>query len=409
MATVVKRGNSYKVQVCVGEINGKKIFKSKSFKCDPLRTEKQNKKAAEEFARKFETECRNGTAATGDAKFSDIIEQYFIDYAPKRLKEQTITSYKSYKPYVDTALGYKPIADIKTTHIQSFVNNLCEDGMSQRRFNIDPETGERRAKALSAKTIYNYIAFMSSVFRYAISQGIVYSNPCKGAVLPQKRREEVEVYTLQEAQELLFLLQKEPFNRRLAFILAMYCGFRRGEIYGLEWKDINFENSTITINRASLHTPARGTYTDEPKTEKSKRCNKVSSSIMQVLRQYRAWQNERRLMVGSEWQDYDRLFTTWNGEPENPNNIENWWMRFCKRTGFKYIKFHSLRHFNATMLIANNADIKTVSASLGHSNISTTMDIYAHSIAEQQAAQAQALDDKIGINLVAENYEHKKA
>lgn len=266
---------------------------------------------------------------------------------------------------------------IKTPHIQAFINNLCENGMSRKFYDIDEKSGEKIYRKLSGKTVYNYIASISSVFHYAISQGIVSFNPCSGAVLPKKEHKEVEAYTLEEAQQLMTKLQDEPFNRRLAIILAMYCGFRRGEIYGLEWKDIDFANHTITINRTSLYSKEKGVYTDSPKTEKSKCCNKVSSGIIGLLAQYKKWQLEQRMLVGPEWNETDRLFTTWNGMDETPNNIENWWLRFCQRSNIRHLKFHSLRHFNATMLIANHADTKTVSASLGHANISTTLDIYA--------------------------------
>ncbi len=400
MASITRnKSGSYRIQVCVGRtLEGKQIMKSKSFKYDPTKTEKQNNKAAEEFARKFEDACINGTAATSNAKFQEVAAKYFVDYAPKKLKSWTINTYKSYEPVANKAFGYKPICDIRTTDIQSFINNLCEDGMSKRK-EIDPKTGKKKHKNLSAKTVYNYFAYVSSVFKYAVMQGIVYTNPCKGVVLPSKKNKEVEVYSLAEVQKLLDLLQDEPFNRRMVFILAIYCGMRRGEIYGLEWPDIDFHNNTITISRTSLHTAQRGTYTDEPKTEKSKRCIKVADNVMQVLKDYHRWLIETRFMMGAHWQAGDRLFINKEGFPENPNNIENWWGRFCKRTGFRYIKFHSFRHFNATQLIANGTDIKTVSSSLGHSNINTTMDIYAHSIAEQQARAAQALSDVIGINI----------
>ena len=110
-----------------------------------------------------------------------------------------------------------------------------------------------------------------------------------------------------------------------------------------------------------------------------------------MLTKYKAWQTEQRLKAGDKWQESGRLFVTWDGRPLNPNSCENWLKRFFRRTGMRRVTVHSFRHLNATLLIGAGADIRTVSAVLGHSQTSTTLNIYAHSFAAQQAAASEAV------------------
>lgn len=104
-------------------------------------------------------------------------------------------------------------------------------------------------------------------------------------------------------------------------------------------------------------------------------------------------QAQQRLRCGDQWIDTDRLFVSWNGKPINPNTPYSWLDRFCKRTRIRRAKsaIHSFRHLNASLLITNGVDVKTVSNALGHSQVSTTTNIYAHTIAKVQAEASEAI------------------
>ena len=112
-----------------------------------------------------------------------------------------------------------------------------------------------------------------------------------------------------------------------------------------------------------------------------------------MLKEYRAWQNQERLKVGDQWKDSDRVFTRWNGTPFRPDTLTNWFSDFVKRSGLPPVTVHSLRHTNATLLISSGTNLRTVSARLGHSQTSTTANIYAHAIQSADAAAAEALND----------------
>jgi len=191
----------------------------------------------------------------------------------------------------------------------------------------------------------------------------------------------------------LDLLAKEPLFYQAFFTLAIYGGYRRGELCGLEWKDIDFNTCVISIQRASLYTKDQGTFTDTTKTKSSKRSLKLPVGVIDILRQYRAEQNSERLKMGDQWINFDRLFVGWDGQPVNPNSPYKWLCRFCERTGMRRAKsaIHSFRHLNASLLITSGVDVKNVSNALGHTQVSTTTNIYAHTFAKVQADASDAI------------------
>ena len=114
---------------------------------------------------------------------------------------------------------------------------------------------------------------------------------------------------------------------------------------------------------------------------------------MEQLRKYKVWQNEQRLSVGDQWEDNDRLYTTWNGKPAHPDTLTTRFKDFVKQTDFQSVHVHSLRHSNATLMIAGGEDIKTVSKRLGHAQVTTTVNTYTHAIQSADAKAAETLEN----------------
>lgn len=187
-------------------------------------------------------------------------------------------------------------------------------------------------------------------------------------------------------------LQSEPLEWRVFFMLLLYTGMRRGEALGLEWDDVDTENGIVTIRRTSQYTPEKGTFTDDTKTETSKRSIKIPDEMVSLLKQHYIEQSRRRLKLGSKWEQSGRLFTQWNGVPMCPNSPYTWLQRFLDRHGLERVNLHSIRHTNATLLIGQGVNVRTVAGRLGHSQTSTTMNIYAHQLQSADAAAADALE-----------------
>lgn len=388
MPTITHRNDTYKITVSCGyDTTGKQIRRHMTWKPAPNMTKKQIEKELQRQAVLFEEQCQ-GLAVVANIKFQTFAEQWFADYAEKELKAQTVSRYKRFAPRTYAAIGHLRLDRITSVHIQKFINNLGEDGVNQT-------TGGK----LSPKTIHHYLSFVSTIFNYAVRMHLVKENPCRNVYTPKQEQVERDCYTLEEAQQFLDLLQYEPLEYQSFFTLAIYGGFRKGELLGLEWKDIDFESGVVSIRRTSLFTKENGVYTDTPKTKGSQRSLKLPVEVLAVLRKYRAEQNERRLKMGDQWHNHDRLFTAWNGEPMGNSTPYHWLLGFCERTGMRRVNIHSFRHLNASLLINSGVDVRTVSASLGHSNTSTTLNIYAHTFAEAQAkaseAVANALDFKV--------------
>ncbi len=192
---------------------------------------------------------------------------------------------------------------------------------------------------------------------------------------------------------MLDLLEDEPIQYRTMIHLLLYTGMRRGELCGLEWKDIDSQKFLIHILRESLYLPEKGIYEETTKTLSSERVIKIPTDLLDSLNKYKAWQASERLSLGDKWHDSDRLFTAWNGKPVHPDTVTGWFHKFIVRNNLPDISIHSLRHTNATLLIASGVNIRTVSNRLGHAQTSTTGNIYAHAIRSADEAAAETLQN----------------
>lgn len=254
--------------------------------------------------------------------------------------------------------------------VQAFITSLGKQGVNKK-------TG----KGLSQKTQKHYLTFISDVMLYAKKCGYVDNNPCKDITFTKSERKEKDIYSLAEAKAVLNLIdEKAPTDYKLFFNLLAYTGMRRGEALGLEYSDIDFANSVLTIKRTSNYRKGIGVYTDTPKTETSYRSLYIQPKINELIKQLQAEQKILANKCGDLWVQSDRLFVTWCGKPMHPNTPYTWLQRFCERENVSFKGLHSFRHFVATQAIASGVDVKAVSAMLGHSQTSTTLNIYAHAV-----------------------------
>ena len=400
MPTIEKRGNSYKITASCGyDSKGVQQRRRMTWKPEPGMTARQIEKELQRQAVLFEERVRNGGVASGSVKFELLADEWLEKYAEKHLKERTVVRLRSLTARTYAVLGAKRVDKITPRNVQDFIDNLSEPGVKIQRIRKDSEKEEAPPPAgLSPKTVRHYLSFVSDVMAYAERLGMIPMNPCGKVVPPPLESVERDCYTLEEAARFLELLRGEEWQYRAFFTLAIYSGARRAELLGLEWKDIDFDGCTISICRNSLYSKRKGVYTDTVKTKGSNRVLKLPAGVLDMLREYRVWQLEQRLKLGDQWHDCDRLFTRWDGQPMFPNTPATWLSKFCKRTGMRYVNVHSFRHLNASMLINASVDARTVSAALGHSNTSTTLNIYAHTFAEAQARAADAIGNALPIN-----------
>ena len=221
---------------------------------------------------------------------------------------------------------------------------------------------------------------------------MIEDNPCKNIFVPKGRKKEKEIYTVEEMKQLFALAEEYGTLDYRAFLtLAVYSGFRSGELMGLEWKDIDWDNNVISVRRTANYTATDGTYTDTPKTKKSVRSLKLPDVVFDRLRELRTQQLENKEIFGTKWVDSDRIFVNKLGKPLYKGEPYKWQKKLTEEHGMKFCDIHSLRHFNATVLIHSGIDAAAVSSALGHSSISTTTNIYCHAFNEAQARTGNAI------------------
>lgn len=234
------------------------------------------------------------------------------------------------------------------------------------------------------------------MFNDATRWDLVPYNPCTKVIQPKYRRTKMSCYDEETSKRLInSLLQKAPTKYKCFVILAILTGFRRGEIVGLHWDDIDFKNETITINRSAYYLSCYGTNEKDPKSETSNRTINVPGTYFELLKQWRAEQGKMRLALGNKWQGAKNIFTTDDGKIMNPSTGPKCFSEFLKKNNFRHIRFHDLRHTFATLLVGNKMNIKTVSSTLGHAQVSTTMNYYVHNLEYASKASVELLENML--------------
>ena len=451
MATIAKRGNSYKITVSLGyDLNGKQIRKTMTWKPESGMTARQIEKEINRQATLFEEKCRKGQILDDRIKFSDFVEIWQKDYADKQLRDKTNQRNKQALERILVALGHLQIGKIQPHHLNEFYNNIAESGIRRdtkykciidlkeiikakgytvayisqlsnvalstfssifKGKNTTKKCAEQICstleydlrelfepvdfeKPLSNNTILCYHRIISSILGEAVKQGILLSNPCSRVRTPKIKHKEAEYLEENDVIRLLQSLEKEPLQYRALITLLLYSGMRRGEALGLTWKDINFKDNLIDINKSSLYVSGKGIFDDETKNESSKRVIKVPQSVIDSLKQLQIEQfHKRQMLTDEDWQDCDKVFKASNGSPLHPDTLSSWFKRFLKRHNLPNCHIHTLRHTNASLLIAQGINVRTVSNRLGHAQTSTTENIYSHAIKTADEKAAETLEE----------------
>ena len=249
----------------------------------------------------------------------------------------------------------------------------------------------KKDRKLNNNSVIRYQAMLSSIFKKGVQWGLINENPCSRAEHPKVEEIDIRVLTEEEIPTLLDVLSDAPPQYSVITQLALLLGARRGEICALRWSDIDFEKGTLSIKRTVQSIPGIGLVFNTPKTRRGKRCLRIGADCVELLQEYRRYQKAERFRIGSAWVrkvtlengkvvDNDMLFTKWNDEPMDPDIISSWFPKFLETHDLPDVNFHSLRHSNASILIAAHVPITTVSGRLGHAQTSTTLNYYASAI-----------------------------
>ena len=222
------------------------------------------------------------------------------------------------------------------------------------------------------------------------------SNPARRVKPPKTKKPKMEFFNDDECKVLIQSLMEltgSNLKYKAAILLDIFSGVRRGELIGLEWSDVDFKNETININKSTQYLPENGIFDKDTKTECSNRIVPIPNYITNALLEYKEWYDEQKDICGDKWINSNKLFVQDDGKPMHPDTIGKWFKPYIEKLGLPIIKFHGIRHTNATLMIANNVDIATVSARLGHASINTTIKYYVHPLEKNMRKAAYVLQD----------------
>lgn len=396
----------------------------------------------------FEEKCRLGQVLDGHVKFADFTERWFRDYAQLNLRQKTVLGYRNLVSRTYFAIGHLYLDQLKPLHLAEFYASLQADGIRsdatyrslvnwndllRRRSvsaaqlakqaqvsvsviqslvhekNVSLHSAQRicaalgveraslfapvqKRASLTVETVRHYHRFLSTVLETAVQWGMIPSNPCR-RVKPPRRQQNPPKY-LEEAMVhvLLKCLEGVEIKYQAMIYLLLFTGLRRGELCALQWSDIDFDRNLTHITKAASYIPGKGILIGDPKNKSSIRVVKTPAIAMNKLKIHQINQAEHRLQAGTEWNDSPLVFTSRNGLPVHPDSLSSWFHNFVQQSGLPPITLHSLRHTNATLMIANHVDIRTVAGRLGHAQTSTTMNIYAHTVKSADEAASHTLD-----------------
>ena len=230
----------------------------------------------------------------------------------------------------------------------------------------------------------------------AISQGILPTNPTDGAILPRWNKKEMHALEQNEVQRFL----KSATDSRFFYVyyLAILTGMRLGELMGLRWSDVDFQNHIVSVNRQAQAIKGKGILYSEPKTRSGIRKIRIQQNTIDALFQQKEKIHDMKNKAGHKWVENDLVFPSTVGTPMIAYYLRKDFFHQLSVAGLPRIRFHDLRHTAATLMINHGVPIIVISKMLGHSKPSVTLDFYGHCSVAMQDEASKIMDGVVNHN-----------
>ncbi|MEW6622356.1 MAG: site-specific integrase [Bacillota bacterium] len=234
---------------------------------------------------------------------------------------------------------------------------------------------------------------LSKALEDAVKDELIHKNPAKLVTPPPKNKYEASFLTVKEIREMLKKFKDDEMF--IPVLLSVLPGLRRGEVLGLQWKDIDFDNRLIRIRNNYVMVDGNPVLQGKTKTDKSSRNIVVAERIINSLKDHQHAQKKMRVRLGKDYFKSDFVCTWMDGKPFNPSHVSRAFSARMKTYSLPMIRFHDLRHSNASLMLSQNAPMKGASDRLGHSTIQITSDLYGHAERSVQEQIANMIDNVI--------------
>ena len=347
----------------------------------------KTKKEAQAAARLIELQKDNGTLIKeSNLSFETFAKDWLKTYSRSGVKISSVRAREKEMKHFISVWGSYPISKI--------TKKMYED----------------RLLELNEQYSHNYVGGIHAcgrmIFRKAKTQGLIKMNPTEDFQLPKKQQ---SIEDLEQEQEKILFLEKEELAHflklaqsdglemdHLVFTVLAYTGLRIGELLALKWTDFNDKLGTIRITK-TLYNPNNHVQKYQlltPKTTGSVRTIRIDETIVNLLKKHKIYQNEIKLKNRLVYQDSAFIFAREDGHPQLRKVIETRLKRLLKKTGIeKNVTPHSFRHTHTSLLIEAGVGIKEIQQRLGHSDINTTMNIYAHMTTNMEEKASQQFSE----------------
>lgn len=367
---VRKRGNTWSYQFFIGTINGKKKYKSKG----GFKTKGEASKALNQALCEFEG---NGYIEPSGITFETVSLKWLEEYVKPLRKISTYNRYRELvKNYIIPYMGAYNIVDINAYTIEQILLNIKSE------------------HDISGSTLQGIFTIINTIMNRALKLKLIKDNPCKFVERPKREKFIPDTLTADEIHIIFNNLDLNTENDYIFFIglrMVLELGLRRGELSGLEWRNINFAERTIKIVNNMVYSNGH-LYLGTPKTDDSCRVLTISKNLLDLLNEFRNKQFANHEKYGQFYKPniynekvYDFIFRWSDGTHVHPMYFTNKMPKMLKKCGInKRVRFHDSRHTNATLLLQGKTDLKTIQERLGHGDIRTTMNIYSHVTKEMQ-------------------------
>ncbi|PAE32473.1 site-specific integrase [Bacillus sp. 7884-1] len=346
-----KTGKWYFVIEAGKDSFGKRTRKKRSFN-----TKKEAKMAMAEAV--LEVKNSRSIQKVVEITVGEYLVYWLENYAKTNTKPKTYAEYdKIVKTHLQPSLGHITLQELKSTQLQNYY--------------------KEKLSLLSAQSVIHHHRILSKALNDAIDWEFIDRNVAKGAKPPKPSKREMNTYTVEQ----LNLLLKTAKERTPVFYPIIYAathtGMRKSELIGLTWKNVDFPTQRLYIRQTITEANGKYFFNTIPKNEKP-RGIKLTAELEKLLLSLKKEYEKQKKILGDSFNPHDLVFFNSKGNIMAPSEISRALKRAIKAANLPDIRFHDLRHSHATILLQANVHPKIVSARLGHSKISVTMDTYSH-------------------------------